>query len=127
MALTKENAKNLLSSLEGYHQILKELHWSANSQTKHALTDNIDAGVLKFEDDFAEVVMGRLGERFSKGDLRTMLPESEDLQGILREMRDDVNDFVETMKGEEGCSGIYNVIDDFLSKVYKWQYLETLE
>ena len=126
MALTKENALELLQSLEGYHQRLKELHWSTDNHSKHLLTDEIDGGVLGFEDALAEVVMGKLGEKFGKGDLKTLLPEAEELKGILDELEDDVNKFIDSIGGEHGYGGIYNVTDDFLSSVYKWKYLETL-
>lgn len=126
MALSKENAKNLLSCLEGYHQRLKELHWSTDNHSRHILTDDIDKGVLEFEDELAEVVMGKLGEKFGKGDLKTMLPEAEELKGILDELEKDVNDFEESIGGEHGFGGVYNVVDDFLSSIEKWKYLETL-
>lgn len=126
MALTKENALELLCSLEGYHQILKELHWSTDNHSRHVLTDEIDGGVLSFEDELAEVVMGTLGEKFGKGDLKTMLPEAEELKGILDELEEDVNKFIDSLGGEHGFGGIYNVTDDFLSRVCKWKYLETL-
>lgn len=126
MALSKENAKNLLSCLEGYHQRLKELHWSTDNHSRHILTDDIDKGVLEFEDELAEVVMGKLGEKFGKGDLKTMLPEAEELKGILDELEKDVNDFEESIGEEHGFGGVYNVVDDFLSSIEKWKYLETL-
>lgn len=126
MALSKENAKNLLSCLEGYHQRLKELHWSTDNHSRHILTDDIDKGVLEFEDELAEVVMGKLGEKFGKGDLKTMLPEAEELKGILDELEKDVNDFEESIGEERGFGGVYNVVDDFLSSIEKWKYLETL-
>lgn len=126
MALSKENTKKLLSYLEGYHQRLKELHWSTDNHSRHLLTDEIDEGVLEFEDALAEVVMGKLGEKFGKGDLKTMLPQSEELKGLLEELEKDVNEFEESIGGEHGFGGVYNVVDDFLSSINKWQYLETL-
>lgn len=126
MALKKENALELLCSLEGYHQILKELHWSTDNHSKHLLTDEIDHGVLAFEDELAEIVMGTLGEKFGKGDLKSMLPEAEELKGILDELEKDVNKFIDSLGGEHGYGGVYNVTDDFLSNVCKWKYLETL-
>lgn len=126
MALSKENTKKLLSYLEGYHQRLKELHWSEDNHSRHLLTDEIDGGVLEFEDALAEVVMGKLGEKFGKGDLKTMVPQSEELKGLLVELEKDVNEFEESIGGEHGFGGVYNVVDDFLSSINKWQYLETL-
>ena len=126
MSLQKDKALELLCSLEGYHQALKMLHWSTDSHSKHLLTDEIDGDVLEFEDELAEVVMGTLGEKFGKGDLKTMLPEAEELKGMLNELEGDINKFIDSIGGEHGYGGIYNVTDDFLSKIYKWKYLETL-
>lgn len=126
MSLQKDNALELLCSLEGYHQALKMLHWSTDNHSKHLLTDEIDGDVLEFEDELAEVVMGTLGEKFGKGDLKTMLPEAEELKGMLNELEGDINKFIDSIGGEHGYGGIYNVTDDFLSKIYKWKYLETL-
>ena len=121
-----DDAKYLLQCLEGTHEILKEIHWSTDNKSKHLLTDEIDEGVLEFEDELAEVVMGKLGEKFGKGDLKAMIPEAEELKCILDELEKDVNDFIDSIGGEHGFGGIYNVTDDFLSKIYKWKYLETL-
>lgn len=121
-----DKAKYLLQCLEGTHQALKEIHWSTDNHSKHILTDDIDKGVLEFEDALAEVVMGKLGEKFGKGDLKTMLPDASDLSGILKELEKDVNEFEESIGGEHGFGGVYNVVDDFLSSINKWQYLETL-
>lgn len=126
MSLQKDKALELLRSLEGYHQALKMMHWSTDNHSKHLLTDEIDGGVLEFEDELAEVVMGTLGEKFGKGDLKTMLPEAEELKGMLDELENDVNKFIDSLGGEHGYGGIYNVTDDFLSKICKWKYLETL-
>ena len=54
MSLQKDKALELLCSLEGYHQALKMLHWSTDNHSKHLLTDEIDGGVLGFEDELAE-------------------------------------------------------------------------
>jgi hypothetical protein len=126
MSLQKDKALELLCSLEGYHQALKMMHWSTDNHSKHLLTDEIDGDVLEFEDELAEVVMGTLGEKFGKGDLKTMLPEAEELKGMLDELEGDVNKFIDSIGGEHGYGGIYNVTDDFLSKICKWKYLETL-
>ena len=126
MSLQKDKSLELLCSLEGYHQALKMMHWSTDNHSKHLLTDEIDGGVLEFEDELAEVVMGTLGEKFGKGDLKTMLPEAEELKGMLDELEGDVNKFIDSIGGEHGYGGIYNVTDDFLSKICKWKYLETL-
>lgn len=130
MSLKKEKALELLCSLEGYHQALKELHWGTDNHAKHLLTDDIDHGVLEFEDELAEVVMGTLGEKFGKGDLKTMLPEADDLKGILDELAEDLHKFTDSLS-EDGeydyaYGGLTSVADDFNAKICKWKYLETL-
>lgn len=130
MSLRKDKALELLCSLEGYHQALKMLHWSADNNHKHVLTDEIDGGVLEFEDELAEVVMGTLGEKFGKGDLKAMLPQAEELKGMLDELAGDLHTFTDSLS-EDGeydyaYGGLMSVCDDFNAKVCKWKYLETL-
>lgn len=125
MALTKENAIDFLSSLEGYHQQLKLLHWSTDNHSKHLLTDEIDGCVLSFEDAVAENVMGILDEKFSEG-LKSLLPENKELKSLLNELRDDVLSFEEDFEDEKDCKGLVNCCDDFLENLNKYKYLETL-
>ena len=130
MSLKKENALELLCSLEGYHQALKELHWSTDNHAKHLLTDEIDHGVLEFEDELAEVVMGTLGQKFGKGDLKTMLPEADDLKDILIELSGDIHTFTDRLSEDGEYDYAYGALcstcDDFMKNVCKWMYLETL-
>ena len=130
MSLKKENALELLCSLEGYHQALKELHWSTDNHAKHLLTDDVDHGVLEFEDCLAEVVMGTLNEKFGKGSLKTMLPEADDLKGMLDEIAEDVHTFTDRLSADGEYDYAYgalnSICDDFMTKVCKWKYLETL-
>ena len=125
MALTKENAIDFLSSLEGYHQQLKLLHWSTDNHSRHLLTDEVDESVLSFEDAVAENVMGILDEKISEG-LKSMLPENKELKGLLNELKDDVLSFESNFEGEKDCKGLVNCCDDFLETVNKYKYLETL-
>ena len=126
MALTKEKSAEFLSELEGYHQQLKMLHWGADRHAEHILTDDIDGAVLDFEDRIAENVMGFLGEKFSDGDLKALMPNAKDLKGVLNEMEGDVISFGDEIHGEKGGSGIVNILDEFLENINKWKYLETL-
>lgn len=126
MALTKEQAIEFLSSLEGYHQALKLVHWSTTCKAEHLLTDDIDGDVLGFEDSVAECVMGILGERITDG-LKSLLPENKELKGILDEMESDVLDFEDKFEDEKDYKGLVNCCDDFLQSINKWKYLETFE
>ena len=126
MALTKEKGLNLLSNCEGYHQLLKGLHWQADNKSEHLLTDDIDSSVLDFEDKMAENIMGFLGEKFHTGELKTMLPEADNIKSLLDEMENDIASFVEEIGDDRKLGGIHNIIDDFLEDINKWKYLATL-
>ena len=126
MALTKENGLNLLSNCEGYHQLLKGLHWQADNKSEHLLTDDMDSSVLDFEDKMAENIMGFLGEKFHTGELKTMLLEADNIKSLLDEMENDIASFVEEIGDDRKLGGIHNIIDDFLEDINKWKYLATL-
>lgn len=126
MALTKENGLNLLSNCEGYHQMLKGIHWQADNKSEHLLADDMDSSVLDFEDKMAENIMGYLGEKFRTGELKTMLPESDTLKTLLDEMENDIISFIEEIGDDKKLDGIINIIDDFLEDINKWKYLATL-
>jgi hypothetical protein len=123
MALTKEKTVDFLSSLEGYHQELKMLHWGADKHSKHILTDEVDGEVLSFEDEIAEMAMGFLGEKITEG-LKALLPENKELSGLLNELINDVVKFENDMTEDEN-RGIVSVCDDFIGKLNKYKYLET--
>lgn len=125
MGLTKENAVNFLSSLEGYHQQLKMLHWGADKHAKHILTDDIDRSVLSFEDEIAEMAMGYLNEKITDG-LKALLPENKELRGLLDELIDEVAKFEDELSEKEN-RGIVSACDDFIGKINKYKYLETLD
>lgn len=125
MGLTKENAVNFLSSLEGYHQQLKMLHWGADKHAKHILTDEIDGEVLSFEDEIAEMAMGFLNEKISDG-LKALLPENKELRGLLDELIEEVAKFEDELTEKEN-RGIVSTCDDFIGKLNKYKYLETLD
>lgn len=125
MALTKENAVEFLSSLEGYHQQLKMLHWGADKHAKHILTDEIDGEVLSFEDEIAEMVMGFLNEKIIDG-LKALLPENKELRGLLDELIEEVVKFEDEATEKEN-RGIVSTCDDFIGKLNKYKYLETFD
>ena len=122
----KKNTSDFLSTLEGYHQMLKMLHWSATSHAQHVLIDDIDGDVLKYEDDIAECVMGILETRFGVGDLKTLIPEAKALDGVLKEMKKDLIEFKSKVGDSADVAGLVNILDDFMRSVNKWNYLKTL-
>lgn len=117
---------NYLCDIEGYHQVLKELHWSATNHSLHVLLDEIDGTMLEYEDKIAEVAMGRLNTRFGIGDLKTMLPDAKTLDSLLKEMEKDLSEVKKSVGEEEKYCGLQNIFDDIMSDINKWNYLKTL-
>lgn len=126
MKQLKEKTIELLSSIEGYHQCLKELHWSATHHSLHVLTDDMDEEVLEVEDAIAECVMGMLDIKFGIGDLKTLLPEAKTLDALLKEMRKDLVAYKEAVGDSAEVAGLHNILDDYMQNINKWNYLKTL-
>lgn len=122
----KSKTLSMLSNIEGYHQCLKGLHWSATHHALHILTDEMDGEVLKTEDEIAECVMGILDTKFGVGDLKTMLPEAKTLDGLLKEMKKDLIEFKSAVGDSAELSGLHNILDDYMQNINKWNYLRTL-
>ena len=126
MSLKKECIE-FLSVLEGYHQLLKTLHWNTTSHSKHVLSDDIDEEILEYEDRLAEIMMGHFNERFSVASLKSLLPESRDLKSILKELDTDLEKYSKIITDNGTISSLTNIFDDFKESVAKWIYLETLD
>ena len=122
----KQKTIEYMSNLEGYHQLLKGLHWSATHHALHILTDEIDGDVLETEDAIAECVMGILDTRFGVGDLKTMLPEAKTVDALLKEMKNDLIEYKTSVGDNANHAGLQNILDDFMQKINKWNYLRTL-
>ncbi len=122
----KKNATDFLSCLEGYHQTLKMLHWSATHNSLHNLCDDIDGNILEYEDSIAECVMGILSDRIGIGELKTLLPEAKTLDSLLKELQFDVIEYKKKVGDDMKMSGLQNILDDFIQNINKWNYLKTL-
>lgn len=122
----EKNGKEYLNFLNGYHIRLKELHWSTKCKAEHLLTDEIDVSVLGYEDSLAESIMGYANVRYGIGDLKTMLPSSKSLSEMLNELESDTITFKGKLEDKKHA-GIINILDDLLTDINKWKYLETFK
>lgn len=127
MEFTKKDVLNFLSGLEGYHSLLKTIHWSTTNKSEHTLVDDIDESVLEYEDRIAEASMGHLNMRFGVGDLTTLMPDAKTLDGLLKELETDILNFKEQIGDDTKHCGMHNILDEFLENVYSWNYLRTLK
>lgn len=126
MSKYKDKSKEILSMLDGYHEILKMIHWSTTNNAEHILTDRIDKSVLEYQDKLAESIMGDLSIRFGIGDLKSLLPSSKDLNSMLKELEEDIKLF-RKINEEENKIGVINILDDLLTDINKWKFISTLK
>ena len=125
--MDKKTVLEFLSAMEGYHSLLKTIHWSTTNKAEHTLVDDIDEDVLEFEDRVAEAAMGRLNMRFNVKELKTMMPEASNLENMLSELEADIIKLKDEMGDSSEYAGMHNILDEFLEKVYTWNYLRTLD
>lgn len=123
----KDITTEFLSCLEGYHQIIRQKHWSTTSYAKHKLTDEIDESILEYEDRIAECVMGILNTKFEIGELKTLIPRAKKLEEVISELHNDTIEFKKKIEEEIIYSGLVNILDDLIADNNKWNYLRTLQ
>ena len=126
MKQLKQKTIDYLSSLDGNHELLKGLHWSATNHSQHVLTDEIDEAVLEYQDKIAECVMGMLDSKFGVGELKALLPNAKTLDSLLKEMKKDLIEFKEYVGDEHDAAGLQSILDELLADINKWNYLKTL-
>ena len=122
----KNDITDFLSALEGYHQVCKMIHWSTINKAQHTLVDEIDGEILGFEDRIAECAMGILDTSFGFGDLKALLPNSKELEFVIKELQKDLFDLRGKLQEPQEC-GLINIIDEFIEKTCSWTYLQTLD
>ena len=120
----KKNITDFICLLHGYLIRLKEIHWNTDNNSEHLLCDEILDCISDCEDRFTECAMGIEGKHFKVGTLKPMLPNSETLLPMLKELEKEVIDMKKTLTdGKE--SGLINVLDDLLENCNKYKYRAT--
>ena len=117
---------DFLSFLEGIHIVLKGLHWAADKNAEHVLFDEIDGDVMTLLDDVAEVSMGIMDEKFGVGDLKAAECDCSDAACVLSKLNDAIIDVKGKIGDDVKYCGLHSVLDDFVSKINKWNYLRKL-
>lgn len=115
---------DFICSLHGYMIRVKEIHWNTESNATHLLCDEIEDTIHDCEDRFAEIIMGLSGEKFKIGDLIPMVPDTEELIPMLKEMNDEVKDFKKELSEDED-GPVTNILDDLLEAINKYRYRAT--
>lgn len=64
------------------------------------------------------------GEHFKVGDLKPMLPNSNDLKAMLNELEGEVIDFEEGLTSKKDV-GLTNILDELVENINKFKYRAT--
>ena len=120
----KKEFINFICSLHGYLIRLKEIHWNTNNNSEHLLCDEISDCLSDCEDRFTECAMGLSGTHFKIGDLKPMLPNSEELIPMLKELEKEVIE-MEGKLTAKNESGLINILDELLENCNKYKYRAT--
>ena len=118
----KKEYVEFLNLLHGYLIRVKEIHWNTDTNSIHKICDEIQDCLMGLEDRFAECSMGIDDEEFKIGDLKPLLPNAEDLRGMLNELENDVLDMQDKLEsGKE--SGLLAICDELIEMCCKYRYL----
>ena len=120
----KKEYIDFVCALHGYLIRIKEIHWNTNNNAEHKLCDEIEDSIHECEDRFAECAMGMEDKHFAIGDLIPMLPNAEDLKGMLKELEKDILDMKKKLDGPEN-GGLFNILDDMQECCNKYKYRAT--
>ena len=115
---------DFICSLHGYCIRVKEIHWNTDNNATHLLCDDIEEEIHDLEDRFAECIMGESGKKFKIGDLKPLLPNSEALMPMLRELEKEIIDMKKSLD-EYKDGGLINVCDDLSEMRNKYKYRST--
>ena len=113
-----------ICSLHGYLIRLKEIHWNTDYNSEHTLCDEISDELADCEDRFAEAAMGLDAKHFRIGDLKPLLPNSEKLLAMLKELEGETIVLEGKLTGKKEA-GLVNVLDDILECCNKYKYRST--
>lgn len=116
----KKEYVEFICLIHGYLIRLKEIHWHTTNNAEHLLCDEIISNLSENQDRFTECTMGLYNSHFKIGNLIPLLPNSEDLKSMLKELEEDIIDFRKKLKPTE--YSLFNIIDDMLEACGKYSY-----
>lgn len=120
----KKEYIDFICGLHGYTIRVKEIHWNTENNALHLLCDEIEDDLCNIEDRFAECAMGIEGKKIKIGQLMPMLPNSENIMPMLRELEEETIAMKKKLD-EYKDSGLINIIDDLLEICNKYKYRST--
>lgn len=122
----QEAVLDFIKFIEGVRIRLREIHWEAERNSRHLLTDDIISSLEDSEDNIAEDLMGICGFRIKVGAIIPKMPIQVELCQLLCELHEAVIQLCACLESDSIYGGIVNELEDLMHKIGKWKYLETL-
>ncbi len=124
---SRESLIILLNTIMAFRDKFQNLHWSASSMSYHKTIDEFIVVLTKYIDDFAELIQGIYGQ-FSGGEITSLtLPTSEDPTENIAQLRDCIQEMLETLNSEENQSDsditLIDSLTNIQSQIFKYMYL----
>ena len=123
----QEAVLDFIKYIEGVRIRLRELHWVAERNSKHMLTDDIISSLEEFEDNIAEDLMGICGFRIQVGAVVPTMTNQVELSPLLCELHEAVIQLCACLENDKLYSGIVNELEDMTHNIGKWKYLATFK
>ena len=123
----QEAVLDFIKYIEGVRIRLRELHWVAERNSKHLLTDDIISSLEEFEDNIAEDLMGVCGFRIQVGAVVPTMTNQVELSPLLCELHEAVIQLCACLENDKLYGGIVNELEDLMHDIGKWKYLATFK
>ena len=123
----QEAVLDFIKYIEGVRIRLRELHWVAERNSKHLLTDEMISSLEEFEDNIAEDLMGVCGFRIQVGAVVPTMTNQVELLPLLSELHEFVIQLCASLENDKLYSGIVNELEDMSHNIGKWKYLATFK
>ena len=123
----QEAVLDFIKYIEGVRIRMRELHWVAERNSKHMLTDDIISSLEEFEDNIAEDLMGICGFRIQVGAVVPTMTNQVELIPLLCELHEAVIQLCACLENDKLYSGIVNELEDMTHNIGKWKSLATFK
>lgn len=118
-----------INELIGIRLRLLEIHWTTKSNFRHNLTDKIIKELDELIDSTMEQYYGATdpGYKIQKSEpmfvglINPKMPNSIELVGVLRELRDNLNEL--SVADKNYMHTVRDLFDEFIGKINKYIYL----
>lgn len=123
---SKECVLSFIQFLEGTRIRMREIHWETESENIHDTSRNLLFYIDDVEDNIAEQLMGMCGFRIHVGEVIPIMPESTDMESLLKEIKSQTLSVLLSIEGDKEFTAIESRLEDFVQYIDKNRYAITI-